>query len=56
MGRDAAERAASTREPVRLRPMTPFERKVIHDAVAAAGQRSESEGEDPERFVVVMPA
>jgi spoIIIJ-associated protein len=55
MGRTAAERAAATREPVRLRPMTPFERKVIHDAVAAAGQRSESEGVEPERFVVVLP-
>lgn len=55
MGRTAAERAAATREPVRLHPMTPFERKVIHDAVAAAGQRSESEGVEPERFVVVLP-
>jgi spoIIIJ-associated protein len=55
MGRTAAERAAATREPVRLQPMNPFERKVIHDAVAAAGQRSESEGVEPERFVVVLP-
>jgi spoIIIJ-associated protein len=55
MGRTAAERAAATQEPVRLSPMTPFERKVIHDAVAAAGQRSESEGVEPERFVVVLP-
>ena len=36
--------------------MTPFERKVIHDAVAAAGLRSESEGEEPDRRVVVLPA
>jgi spoIIIJ-associated protein len=35
--------------------MNPFERKVVHDAVAAAGLRSESEGEEPERRVVVMP-
>lgn len=55
MGRTAAERAAATREPVRLQPMNPFERKVIHDAVAAAGLRSESEGVEPERFVVVLP-
>ncbi|CAM5627276.1 Single-stranded DNA-binding protein OS=Streptomyces tendae OX=1932 GN=F3L20_31645 PE=4 SV=1 [Streptomyces tendae] len=33
--------------------MTPFERKVVHDAVKAAGLRSESEGEEPQRFVVV---
>jgi R3H domain len=36
--------------------MTPFERKVIHDAVAAVGLRSESEGEEPDRRVVVLPA
>jgi spoIIIJ-associated protein len=39
-----------------MKPMTPFERKVVHDAVKAAGLRSESEGEEPERFVVVLPA
>ncbi|HET9841147.1 MAG TPA: R3H domain-containing nucleic acid-binding protein [Nocardioides sp.] len=39
-----------------LRPMTPFERKVVHDAVAAAGLTSESEGVEPRRYVVVLPA
>jgi spoIIIJ-associated protein len=42
-------------EPVSLDPMSPFERKVVHDAVAAAGLRSESEGEEPRRYVVVLP-
>jgi spoIIIJ-associated protein len=36
--------------------MTPFERKIVHDAVAAEGLRSESEGEEPRRCVVVLPA
>lgn len=40
-------------EPARLDPMNPFERKVVHDAVSAAGLRSESEGEEPNRQVVV---
>ena len=40
----------------RLEPMSAFERKVVHDAVAAAGLRSESEGEAPHRCVVVLPA
>ena len=44
-----------TGEPVSLDPMTPFERKVVHDAVAAAGLTSESEGVEPRRFVVVLP-
>jgi spoIIIJ-associated protein len=42
-------------EPAALEPMTPFERKVVHDAVAAAGLTSESEGVEPRRFVVVLP-
>jgi spoIIIJ-associated protein len=42
--------------PVSLDPMSPFERKVVHDAVAAAGLTSESEGVEPRRYVVVLPA
>ena len=44
-----------TGERVALDPMSPFERKVVHDAVAADGLRSESEGVEPKRFVVVLP-
>jgi len=39
-----------------LDPMSPFQRKVVHDAVAAAGLSSESEGTEPRRYVVVLPA
>ena len=56
LGRDAAEDVSRTGVARRLDPMTPFERKIIHDAVAAAGLRSESEGEEPNRRVVVLPA
>ncbi|WP_240340513.1 R3H domain-containing nucleic acid-binding protein [Nocardioides sp. SYSU D00038] len=42
-------------EPASLSPMSPFERKVVHDAVAAAGLTSESEGVEPRRYVVVLP-
>jgi spoIIIJ-associated protein len=56
LGRDAAEDVSRTGAARRLDPMTPFERKIIHDAVAAAGLRSESEGEEPNRRVVVLPA
>ena len=55
-GRDAADEVRRTGEPKRLWPMNPFERKIVHDAVAAAGLRSESEGEEPDRRVVVLPA
>jgi spoIIIJ-associated protein len=54
-GHDAAEEVRRTGQPKRMWPMNPFERKVVHDAVAAAGLRSESEGEEPERRVVVLP-
>jgi spoIIIJ-associated protein len=53
---DAVGEAKESQEPVPLEPMNPFERKVIHDAVAAAGLTSESEGEEPDRHVVVIPA
>jgi spoIIIJ-associated protein len=49
----AVEEAKRTSAPVKLDPMTPFERKVVHDAVADAGLRSESEGEEPSRYVVI---
>ncbi len=52
-----AERVVETGQPERLRPMTPFERKVVHDAVALVeGATTESVGEEPDRFVIVRPA
>ncbi|KGN37430.1 protein jag [Knoellia subterranea] len=39
-----------------LEPMSAFERKVVHDEVLAAGLSSESEGVEPRRHVVVLPA
>lgn len=56
VGQDAADEVQQTGIPKRLTPMTAFERKIVHDAVAAAGLRSESEGEEPDRRVVVYPA
>jgi spoIIIJ-associated protein len=54
-GRDAAAEVRRTGVPKKLWAMNPFERKIVHDAVAAAGLRSESEGEEPDRRVVVLP-
>ena len=54
--RRPSRRSASRARPVKLAPMSPFERKVVHDAVAAAGLRSESEGVEPTRCVVILPA
>lgn len=57
---ELAERAVAdvrrSGESVKLAPMSAFERKVVHDSVAAAGLRSESEGEGDARRVVVLPA
>ena len=57
LGTRTAEQVRAGGESVRLDPMTPFERKVVHDAVSAIdGVLSESEGEEPERRIVVRPA
>jgi spoIIIJ-associated protein len=53
---EAAGQVRTSGEPVSMKPMTAFERKVVHDAVAAEGLVSESEGVEPQRFVVVRPA
>lgn len=53
IGTKAANKAINTGETVKLQPMNPFERKIVHDAVAAVGAISESEGEEPKRYVVV---
>ena len=53
---EAARRVAQSRQPERLSAMNPFERKVVHDVIASvAGVRSESEGEEPNRRVVILP-
>jgi spoIIIJ-associated protein len=52
---ESAERVKRTGEPVSLHPMTPFERKVVHDAVAALGLDSASKGVEPRRYVTVLP-
>ncbi len=56
LGRRTVAQVRAAGQPVTLEPMTPFERKVIHDVVSAQGLRSESEGEEPQRRVVVLPA
>jgi spoIIIJ-associated protein len=52
--RDAVAQVRASGESLMLAPMTPFERKVVHDTVAAEGLTSESEGEEPHRRVVVL--
>ncbi|MBM7416685.1 spoIIIJ-associated protein [Rhodococcus sp. PvP016] len=55
LGTEAAERVAASGDSEPLEPMTPFERKIVHDAVATvAGVTSESDGVEPNRHVVVV--
>jgi spoIIIJ-associated protein len=57
MVRATVEQVIRTREDHELQPMTPAERKIVHDAVAAIdGARTESLGEEPNRRVVIRPA
>jgi spoIIIJ-associated protein len=57
MVRATVEQVIRTREDHELQPMSPAERKIVHDAVAAMeGARTESLGEEPNRRVVIRPA
>ncbi len=56
LGDKIARRVLDSGEREQLAPMTPFERKIVHDAVAGVdGVHSESEGVEPSRRVVVLP-
>ena len=56
MATEAVLEVKASGEATRLSPMNPFERKIVHDVVAAAGLHSESEGVEPNRRVVISPA
>lgn len=53
LAKDAIADVIETGEQVRMAPLNAYERKIVHDEVAAAGLVSESEGEPPHRRVVV---
>jgi spoIIIJ-associated protein len=52
---EKAAEAKSSGVPIKLAPMNAFERKIVHDRIQELGLSSESEGEDPNRFVVIFP-
>ena len=54
LAKEVAEEVKESGENVKLKPMNAFERKVIHDTIQALGLTSESEGEEPNRCVVVL--
>jgi len=56
IAQEAITTVKATGENVAMEPMTAFERKVVHDTVLAAGLGSESEGVEPQRHVVILPA
>ena len=56
LAQETYDEVKSNRVAVKLRPMNAFERKVVHDTIQNLGLTSESEGEDPNRCVVVLPA
>lgn len=54
--REAVAKVKDSGDSMALASMNAFERKVVHDVVLEAGLKSESEGEDPDRHVVILPA
>ena len=56
MGISTAEQVRDSGEPFKMPAMNPFERKIVHDAVATvSGVESSSDGEEPRRRVVISP-
>ena len=56
LARRTAERASATDKPVALEPMTPVERKIVHEALKDDPEvETASEGTEPNRYVVVYP-
>ena len=54
--RDAIAEVRESQEAVRLEPMDPYERKMMHDLVAkSSGVVSTSEGNEPRRRVIIEP-
>jgi spoIIIJ-associated protein len=56
LAKNAIAKVNETGRSLALEPLNAFERKVVHDAVTAAGLTSESHGEDPERYIEISPA
>ena len=56
LAREMAEKVKTSGESIKLDPMNAFERKIIHDTIQDLGLTSESDGEEPNRFVVIYPA
>jgi spoIIIJ-associated protein len=56
LAKKLGEEAKSSGKEIKLDPMNAFERKIIHDTIQDMGLTSESEGEDPRRFVVIFPS
>lgn len=55
LAEEKAAEAKASGAPIKLSPMNAFERKIVHDRIQELGLSSESEGEDPNRFVVIFP-
>ena len=55
LAQESADEVSSTKNSLKLAPMNAFERKIIHDTIQSLGLTSESEGEDPERCVIIFP-
>ncbi|MDP1721307.1 MAG: R3H domain-containing nucleic acid-binding protein [Candidatus Nanopelagicaceae bacterium] len=55
LAQESAAEVTSTKNSLKLAPMNAFERKIIHDTIQSLGLTSESEGEDPDRCVIIFP-
>ena len=56
LAENSAKEVTESKNSLKLAPMNAFERKIIHDTIQDLGLTSESDGEDPRRYVVIYPA
>jgi spoIIIJ-associated protein len=53
---EAANAAVATGQPIELDPLPPFERRIVHEYLRERGDvETHSEGNEPERFLVITP-
>lgn len=56
LAENLAQKATRLGKKIKLEPMNPYERRIIHSALSEIdGVKTESEGKEPNRYIVVIP-
>ena len=56
LANNLAQKAQNLQRKIMLEPMNPYERRIIHSALSSVeGVKTESEGKEPNRYIVIIP-